>query len=122
MRVDKWLWVVRLTKTRTLAAEAVGGGRVQVNGQRTKPGKQLAIGDEVEFAVGPVPRTVLVRGFAPRRVSAAEAASLYDETPESVERREAFAEARRIAALSEPERGPRPTKRDRRRFESTRKR
>jgi ribosome-associated heat shock protein Hsp15 len=119
MRVDKWLWVARLVKTRQLAVEAVTGGRVHVNGQRVKPSKEVKPGDELELTVGPVRRTVIVRGIAARRGPASEAQELYDETPESVERREREAAQARLARPPVPISGPRPTKRDRRRMENT---
>lgn len=120
MRLDTWLWVVRLAKTRPLAAEAVKGGKVHVNGARVKPAREVAVGDEVEATIGDVKRTVVVRGLAPRRVSAAVAATLYEETAESIAAREARAAALRIAALASPQPGPRPTKRDRRRYDAFR--
>jgi len=96
MRVDKWLWTARLFKTRALAAEAVKGGRVHVNGVAVKPGREVGPGDELELALGPVRRTVIVRGAAERRVASAEVANLYDETEESVAERERQAELRRL--------------------------
>jgi ribosome-associated heat shock protein Hsp15 len=114
MRVDKWLWTARLFKTRALAAEAVRGGRVHVNGVAVKPGREVMPGDELELTLGPVRRTVIARGAAERRVSAAEVPHLYEETKESVAEREA--ELRRLARPVD--RGGRPTKRDRRRFDA----
>ncbi len=114
MRVDKWLWTARLLKTRTLAAEAVKGGRVHLNGVAVKPGRAVGLGDELELTFGPVRRTVIVRGAVERRVSAAEARSLYEETERSVAEREREAELRRLAGPVDL-RG-RPSKRDRRRF------
>jgi ribosome-associated heat shock protein Hsp15 len=119
MRVDKWLWTARLFKTRALAAEAVKGGRVHVNGVAVKPGREVGPGDELELALGPVRRTVIVRGASERRVSAAQAANLYDETKESVAERERQAELRRLAGPVDL--GGRPTKRDRRRFDAGRR-
>ncbi len=118
MRVDKWLWTARLFKTRSLAAEAVKGGRVHVNGIAVKPGRELRLGDELEVTIGPLRRTVIVRGAAPRRVSGAEALKLYEETEASVAERERQAELRRLAAPLDL--GGRPTKRDRRRFDAGR--
>jgi ribosome-associated heat shock protein Hsp15 len=117
MRVDKWLWTARLFKTRSLAADAVKGGRVHVNGIAVKPGRELRIGDELEVTAGQTRRTVIVQGEAPRRVSAAAAAELYVETEESIARRETQAEMRRLGAPIDL--GGRPTKRDRRRFEAS---
>src|SRR3954449_1448629 len=94
-RLDQWLWVVRLTKTRSLAADAVKAGRVEVNGQPAKPSRDVRPGDRVEMRTGATRIEVIVRGAAPRRVGAAEAAKLYEETPESREARERAAEQRR---------------------------
>jgi ribosome-associated heat shock protein Hsp15 len=116
MRVDKWLWTARLFKTRGLAAEAVKGGRVHVNGLAVKPSREVAAGDELEVTLGPVRRTVIVQGAAERRVSAPEAAKLYAETEESVAERERQAELRRLGGPVDL--GGRPTKRDRRRFDA----
>jgi ribosome-associated heat shock protein Hsp15 len=116
MRVDKWLWTSRLFKTRGQAAEAAKGGRVYVNGVPAKPGREIAEGDRLELTLGPVRRTVIVRGSAERRVSAAEAVSLYDETQESLAERERQAELRRLGGPLNL--GGRPTKRDRRRFDA----
>jgi ribosome-associated heat shock protein Hsp15 len=116
MRVDKWLWTARLCKTRGLAAQAAKGGRVHVNGVAVKPGRELALGDELELTVGPVRRTVVVRGLAERRVSAAEAVKLYEETPQSISERQHQAELRRLGGPLDL--GGRPTKRDRRRFDA----
>ena len=83
MRIDKWLWATRLFKTRTLAAEAVKGGRVHVNGAAVKPSREVGAGDQLEITLGRVRRTVIVRDVAERRGPAAEAAKLYDETESS---------------------------------------
>jgi len=121
VRVDKWLWAARLLKTRSLAAEAVKGGRVQVNGTRVKPSRDVGPGDEIEVTIGQLRRVVIVRGVAERRGPAKEAAVLYEETPESVAAREL---ARERARLEAPPPGAglgmRPTKRDRRRLDSAR--
>ncbi len=118
VRVDKWLWAARLVKTRAIAVEAIKGGRVRVNGNPVKPSKDVVPGDEIEFTTGPVRVTVVLRGTAERRVSAAQAALLYDETAASREAREQRAAERRMAGpLPGGERAGRPTKRDRRRFE-----
>ena len=121
IRVDKWLWAARLHKTRSLAADAVKGGRVQVNGQRVKPSKEVGPGDELEVTIGEVRRTVVVRGVAERRGPAKEAVLLYEETPESIAARELAAEQRRLASPPPgADLGARPTKRDRRRMDATR--
>src|ERR1700752_3658787 len=102
MRVDKWLWTARLFKTRALAAGAVRGGRVHVNGAAVKPSREGGPGDELPMTLGPARRTVIVRGAADRRVSAAEAANLYDETETSVAERERQAELRRLTGPADP--------------------
>src|SRR5919107_3720078 len=118
MRVDKWLWASRLLKTRSLAAEAVKGGRVQLNGQRVKPSREVGPGDELEVTIGQVRRTVVVRGVAERRGPAKEAVLLYEETAESVGARELLAEQRRLTSPPPgADLGARPTKRDRRRLD-----
>src|SRR5919206_4657190 len=83
VRIDKWLWAARLAKTRALAAEAVKGGRVEVNGQRVKPSKDVRPGDQIEVTLGQTRMAVVVRGTALRRGPASEAALLYEETDES---------------------------------------
>jgi ribosome-associated heat shock protein Hsp15 len=118
MRVDKWLWTARLFKTRALAAAAVRGGRVHVDGVAVKPSREVSPGDKLQITIGTLRRTVIVRGAAERRVSAAEAASLYDETEQSVAEPQRQAELRRLAGPTEL--GGRPTKRDRRRYDAGR--
>jgi ribosome-associated heat shock protein Hsp15 len=120
-RVDQWLWAARFAKTRALANEAAAGGRVKVGGVAVKPSKELHVGDTVDIAFGDVRRTVVVQALAHRRVSAPEAAKLYEETPESIERRDRAEAERRAVQQARPrydDAGARPTKRDRRRFES----
>lgn len=118
MRVDTWLWTARLFKTRALAAAAVKGGRVRVDGVAVKPSREVRPGDMLEITIGTVRRTVIVRRAAERRVSAAQAASLYEETERSVAERERQAELRRLAGPVDL--GGRPTKRDRRRYDAGR--
>jgi ribosome-associated heat shock protein Hsp15 len=119
MRVDRWLWTARLFKTRALAAAAVKGGRVHVDGVAVKPSRDVGPGDELEITIGTARRTVILRGAAERRVSAADAAGLYEETEQSVAARERQAELRRLAGPAG--RGGRPTKRDRRRYDAGRR-
>jgi ribosome-associated heat shock protein Hsp15 len=118
MRIDRWLWTARLSKTRAQAAEAVKGGRVHINGVAVKPSREVKVGDELELTLGRDRRTVIVRGAAERRVSGAEAAKLYSETEQSVAERERQQELRRLAGPVDL--GGRPTKRDRRRFDAGR--
>jgi ribosome-associated heat shock protein Hsp15 len=115
LRIDKWLWAARFYKTRSLAAEEIGKGRVHVNEQEAKPAREVKVGDTVALRQGPVTRTLMVRGIASQRGPAPVAQQLYEETLESIRLREAAAEQRRLnndpAAAHDQ---GRPTKRDRR--------
>ncbi len=113
-RLDKWLWVARFFKTRGLAAAAISGGKVQVAGERVKPSRHVAPGTRLEIRRGPIEWHVVVRAVAKHRRPAAEAALLYEETPQSVARREREAERRRLEAGARRERLGRPSKRARR--------
>jgi ribosome-associated heat shock protein Hsp15 len=121
VRIDKWLWAARFFKTRSLATDAVAGGRVHVNDTRVKPAKEVQIGDAVEISIGPLRRTVHVTGLADRRGSAQAAATLYEETPESLEARERFVAERRLARPIGADLGARPTKLARRRLDALRR-
>jgi len=118
LRIDKWLWSARFYKTRSLAAEEIGKGRVQVNGQEAKPAREVKVGDTVSMRREAVTRTVIVKGLSSVRGPAPVAQQLYEETPESVRAREEAARERRF--VHDPaqaiEHG-RPTKRGRRDLE-----
>ena len=122
VRVDKWLWATRFFKTRSLASEAIQAGRVRVNEARAKPAREVRAGDRVDVRIGEVTWTVVVREVSHKRGPAVEAARLYEETPESRERRELHAAERQLAAVPGRDSRGRPTKRDRRRIESLRSR
>ena len=115
MRLDKWLWAARFFKTRSLATDEIGKGRVQVNGQPAKPARDVKVADRIELRQAALVRTVIVQGLSEQRGPAPVAQALYAETAESIALRERAAVQRREAA--EPalaiEHG-RPTKRDRR--------
>jgi ribosome-associated heat shock protein Hsp15 len=115
VRIDKWLWAARFFKTRSLAAEAVAAGKVEVNDDRIKPAKLIGLGDTISVRVGPYVHVVTVRGLSERRGPAIVAATLYEETVESVAARTKLAEQLRMApaAFVYEDKG-RPTKRDRR--------
>ena len=115
MRLDKWLWAARFYKTRSLATEEIGKGRVHVNSLEAKPARDIKEGDTVQMRQGPVTRTIVIRGLSQQRGAAPVAQQLYEETPDSVRQREAAAEQRRLnnEPASSIEHG-RPTKRDRR--------
>lgn len=118
LRIDKWLWAARFYKTRSLAAEEIGKGRVQINGQDAKASREVKPGDRVRLRQGTVLREVVVRGISAQRGPAPVAQQLYEETSDSLLARELEARQRRMAA--EPalaiEQG-RPTKRDRRQMD-----
>jgi ribosome-associated heat shock protein Hsp15 len=115
VRLDKWLWAARFYKTRGLATEEIGKGRVAVNGNLAKPAKELRAGDEIEIRQGPARRVIVVRGLSHIRGPAPVAQALYEETAESIAARERAAIARRdgVEPSMTIENG-RPTKRDRR--------
>ena len=115
VRIDKWLWAARFFKTRSLAADAVGAGKVEVNDERVKPAKLIQLGDTITVRLGPYLHVVRVRGLSERRSPASVAATLYEETAESVAARAKLTEQLRMApaAFVYTDKG-RPTKRDRR--------
>jgi ribosome-associated heat shock protein Hsp15 len=121
VRIDKWLWAARFFKTRGLAAEAVLGGRVHVNGERVKPSKLVRAGDTLEITKGTERRTVAVEQLAERRGSAKIAEALYTETDESRSEREQQALTRRFARALGADLGARPTKQARRRLDALRR-
>lgn len=113
-RIDKWCWAARFFKTRSLATDAIERGRVRLNGESTKPSHNVRIGDSLKVDNGATEWEVLVTGIADKRGSAAIAATLYRETEDSVLRREAEAERRRLFREPASDIKGRPTKRDRR--------
>lgn len=117
MRLDKWLWAARFYKTRALAVDEIELGRVRINDQPLKPSRELKPGDRLTLRQGPVTREIEVRGLSMQRGPASVAQLLYVETPESIARREAAAEQRRLAPepAASIQQG-RPTKQDRRRL------
>jgi ribosome-associated heat shock protein Hsp15 len=117
VRLDKWLWAARFFKTRGLAAEAVEGCKVEVNGERPKRARALQVGDEVRIRLGPYQHTITVLALSARRGPAVEASKLYQETEASRARREELAlQLKSLHAAFGPDRG-RPTKKDRREIE-----
>lgn len=116
VRVDKWLWAARFYKTRSLAAEAVAGGKVHWNGQRIKPAKDVHLGDELRITRGNEELTVIVRALSQQRGPAKIAATLYEETAASRAAREANREMRRFTAEGMQAPAGRPSKKDRRKI------
>ncbi|MDH5538266.1 MAG: RNA-binding S4 domain-containing protein [Rhizobacter sp.] len=115
VRLDKWLWAARFFKTRSLASDEIGKGRVQVNGQVAKASRELRLGDEIALRQGEVARTVVLKALSDQRGPASVAQTLYEETPASLAEREKLAVQRRqnLEPALAIEQG-RPTKRDRR--------
>ncbi len=120
-RIDKWLWHVRLFKTRSLAARAVSGGKVKVDGERVKPAHEVRAGQQVSATLGERLIDVEVLALPARRGPAAEAQACYAETQASAERAERHRESRRLAALSRPQPDHRPDKRERRQMDKLRR-
>lgn len=114
LRLDKWLWAARFFKTRGLAAEAIKGGKVIVNGARAKPAKNVQTGDGLCVRRGPYEYKLTVLRLSAQRGPATQAASLYQEHPESVERREQLALQLQAASATRSHSPGRPSKRDRR--------
>jgi ribosome-associated heat shock protein Hsp15 len=114
IRIDKWLWAARFFKTRSLAADAVEGGKVHLNDTRVKPAKTLKPGDRLSIRVGRLEFLVVVRAVSGRRGPASEAAKLYEETEESRRAREELAARLKAEAPLYPDQKGRPTKKARR--------
>src|SRR5688500_13408322 len=114
IRLDKWLWAARFFKTRSLASQAVEGGRIHVNGQRTKPAHVVKPGDCLRISRGPEAYEVIVQMLSGQRRQATEAQKLYLETAESLELRLLEAEKRRLLRAARPIMDHRPNKRERR--------
>ncbi|MDF3863582.1 S4 domain-containing protein [Pseudomonas denitrificans (nom. rej.)] len=113
VRLDKWLWAARFYKTRSLAKEAIDGGKVHCRGERCKPGKEPKVGEEYVIRTGFDERTVVVKALSMVRRGAAEAQLLYEETADSLKRREDASAMRKAGALGVQTDG-RPTKKQRR--------
>jgi ribosome-associated heat shock protein Hsp15 len=119
VRIDKWLWAARFFKTRSMAAQAVSGGKVHVNGARVKPARAVVSGEELRIRRGEVEFTVIVQGVSGKRRPAREAQLLYEETEASILQREEMRQKKRLEAAGRMF-GPmkRPDKRSRRQIRS----
>jgi len=113
VRLDKWLWAARLFKTRAIAKQAIESGKVHCAGQRVKPGRDVSIGMHLHVRQGWDERELVVLGLSEQRRGAPEAALLYEETQQSIEKREKLGEQRRLHALLEQPMA-KPDKKDRR--------
>lgn len=114
MRVDKWLWAVRFFKTRSLAAQAVSGGKVHCNGDRVKPARMIKPGDQLTIHKDMYEWVVRVEGLSPRRLPAPDARKLYTETEESIAAREQRQQQNRLENALRAKPLHRPNKRERR--------
>lgn len=114
VRIDKWLWAARFYKTRSLAQQMVEGGKVHVDGQRVKASKPVRVGQVIVLRQGEVQREVEVLALAEKRGSATQAGLLYQETQDSIARREQVSAERRAAIISAPHPDHRPDKKARR--------
>lgn len=115
VRIDKWLWAARFYKTRSIAVEEIQRGRVEIQSQVVKPAREVRLGEMITLWQGSIKRTIQVMGLSEHRGPAPVAQALYQETAESLSKRAALAEQRRLSP--EPAsaiRGGRPTKKDRR--------
>jgi len=116
VRLDKWLWAARFFKTRSVAREAVSGGKVHLNGNRAKPGRSLNVGDVLQIQRGDDLFTIAIVKLGIRRGPAAVAQTLYEETDESRLKREQLVEQRKLEHDQHARRERRPDKRQRRRL------
>ena len=114
IRIDKWLWAARFYKTRSLASEAIKGGKVSVNSHRAKPSREVELGDSLVLRQGFDEKTVIVQALSDKRGPATVAQQLYQETADSIQKREKEKELRKLAAVQRPHGEGRPTKRSRR--------
>lgn len=116
VRADKWLWAARFFRTRTLAKEAIEGGKVHMNGQKIKTSKELHVGDILTIRQGHAStqeqKTIIIKALSDNRGSATIAQTLYDETDESIATREFFTHQRQLQNLARP--STKPDKKQRR--------
>lgn len=117
IRLDKWLWAARFYKTRSLATEAIKGGKVHLNGQRVKPSHHVEIAHSVRIKKDSIEQTVIIKALSGKRGPASVAQTLYDETQESMELREKITQERKAMFAGMPQHTVRrPSKKDRRRI------
>lgn len=114
LRLDKWLWAARFYKTRTIAAEAVNGGKVQVNGERVKSSRRVQPGDRLDIRRGHYAYSVTITSIAAQRRSAQEAQEMYVESAESLEARSIMQLRLKAEPLHTGKADHRPNKRERR--------
>lgn len=121
VRLDKWLWAARFYRTRSLSKQAIEGGKVHFAGSRVKTSKEISVGDELTIRQGSATamteKTIIVKALSEQRGNATIAQTLYEETEESIKRREYFSEQRKLANLARPDFKPnKKQRRDLQRF------
>ena len=121
LRVDKWLWAARFYKTRSIAKTAIEGGKVHLDGHRVKVSREISVGERLSIKQGWDEKEVVVRGLSDQRGPAPIAQTLYEETPESVARREREAQARKAAGGATARPTQKPGKHERKALEKLRK-
>ncbi len=114
IRIDKWLWAARFFKTRSLAAEAVSGGKVEIDGARARPSRAVRLGHQISVRRGPYEWVVIVKGMAKNRGPASQAQLLYEETDESMRRRQEIVAQLKLERPPEFDAPGRPSKKNRR--------
>ena len=114
VRIDRWLWAARFFKTRGLAADAIAGGKVEVNGAKAKPARTVRLGDDIRVRLGPFEYLLKVRQLSVHRGPAAQAALLYEEDPGGKARRLTLAEQHKLARQSFDHGEGKPSKKQRR--------
>jgi ribosome-associated heat shock protein Hsp15 len=118
IRLDKWLWAARFFKTRSMAAQAINGGKVHLNGNRVKAARSVSVGDQLSITIGFMEFHIKILALAKFRRPAKEAGLLYVESDESIKAREGQRELRRLANAGYAAPAQKPSKRDRRKIKS----
>lgn len=118
VRLDKWLWAARFFKTRSMAARAINGGKVHLNGNRVKAARNVAVNDQLDITIGTAEFHVTVLALSKFRRPAKEARLLYYESEESIRVRQEYRELRRMAHAGFSAPGKKPSKRDRRKIKA----
>nr|WP_281503109.1 ribosome-associated heat shock protein Hsp15 [Anaerobiospirillum sp. NML120448] len=114
VRIDKWLWAARFYKTRSLARQMIEGGKVEYNGAKAKPSRNVEVGAKIKLLQGFSRKEVIVKAISDVRGPASVAITLYEETAESIERRQEEARLNKLAALINPHPDTKPNKKERR--------
>ncbi|WP_108945156.1 ribosome-associated heat shock protein Hsp15 [Shewanella halifaxensis] len=114
VRLDKWLWAARFYKTRAISKEMINGGKVHYNGQRTKSSKFAEVGATIRLRQGHDEKEIVIKKLSEYRQKGSIAQTLYEETPQSITKREVYAEQRRLNILNNPAPAQKPDKKQRR--------